>query len=824
MKRILSLILCIMVILTVFQSCAQLGKPIMTTKLLLAGAKCLRELNYEQAAVEFSALIDLDPKEPRGYIGLAEAYLGLNQKDKAVDILRKGLEQLPYNQSISTMLGSINVKLITTAYSFSFADYDEYVYTGIPSVPDYTINRGLSNVYNVMQFLPDNRDWDTSFGYWHSTDELSPEAVMLIEQNGFAVSDRYSHREFFDTYITNMYGYVPNFITTDSATHTFHLMFDYILKDLEENKLYYNLIALSDGMVEASYTQYKQLIGSSFENAALRNVAFFSVGSKLLNSEFNIPLEAIQITQQELSLINNQAGISPSPVINLGADMDGLNALQVDYSQFIPRSHYTQSEELKSYFKAMMWYGQSTFRSSIDDEVRSALLQTSSLMKPELSKMWAGIFESTSFFTGDCDDITYYQYAEVLKDVYDRNIASLDQISNEKLFSESIDLVRSMQPPQIVSIPVYYTQDLEAAITGYRFMGQRFTIDAYIFQNLIDRAVKGRMLPKSLDIPAAFGSSIALSMLNEDATAYPEYSGQMEKMREEISGIPADKWSSNLYWSWIYMLRPFMDGTDGAGYPMFMRNPAWSMKELNSFQGSWTELKHDTLLYSKSSMGGRGAGGEPPEPPDDRGYVEPNPVVFGRLAALVKQTKTGLQNRDILTAETKEILDELYSLSVQLTQIAEKELSNLPLSSDDYELIRTYGDRLKDIWKTAKKYELAQVKKDLTWIDESMLIEAYLTLHPCGIVADVSTDPNGFVLEEATGFAKTIFVVFLRDGVPVLASGTVYSQYEFIVPIDDRITDEQWHERMNTNEIPELEQWKHSFMCDIGQILPYISL
>ncbi|MDR1572370.1 MAG: DUF3160 domain-containing protein [Clostridiales Family XIII bacterium] len=64
---------------------------------------------------------------------------------------------------------------------------------------------------------------------------------------------------------------------------------------------------------------------------------------------------------------------------------------------------------------------------------------------------------------------------------------------------------------------------------------------------------------------------------------------------------------------------------------------------------------------------------------------------------------------------------------------------------------------------------------------------------------------------------KTIFVVFPRDGELVLGSGAVFSQYEFAVPISERVTDEQWHEMMNLDDLPELAEWKRSFMCDIGQ-------
>ena len=59
-------------------------------------------------------------------------------------------------------------------------------------------------------------------------------------------------------------------------------------------------------------------------------------------------------------------------------------------------------------------------------------------------------------------------------------------------------------------------------------------------------------------------------------------------------------------------------------------------EESECFAGSYTELKHDTVLYSKQVMAEMGGGME--EEPDDRGYVEPEPVVYERFASLAEQT------------------------------------------------------------------------------------------------------------------------------------------------------------------------------------------
>ena len=68
--------------------------------------------------------------------------------------------------------------------------------------------------------------------------------------------------------------------------------------------------------------------------------------------------------------------------------------------------------------------------------------------------------------------------------------------------------------PQINSLFIRSTKDL-APTVGWRFLGQRFTLDGMIFQNLIfdkvDPQPDGtrRDIPSGLDVMAAFGSSPA---------------------------------------------------------------------------------------------------------------------------------------------------------------------------------------------------------------------------------------------------------------------------------------------------------------------------
>lgn len=101
-------LLAFVLILVLLASCAKPVERMTATELLLAGENYLLELDYEQAVLCFERLIQLEPKNQRGYTGLAEAYVGLDMQQKAVRVLREGLVQLPDNPAIKDMLDMLS--------------------------------------------------------------------------------------------------------------------------------------------------------------------------------------------------------------------------------------------------------------------------------------------------------------------------------------------------------------------------------------------------------------------------------------------------------------------------------------------------------------------------------------------------------------------------------------------------------------------------------------------------------------------------------------------------------------------------------------------
>ncbi len=624
-----------------------------------------------------------------------------------------------------------------------------------PNVSPYTVDADLGNVENLWQFY------------------MTEEMAAKLSANGFVVWDN-AGNEFFEVYEWNRYSLIPNFVTVDSMMHTYHLYFSYLLEQVEKGYLADDLAGLSVKMTESSAAQYEELKGTEWEEAAARNVAFFAVGARLLGAEVPAYDYAESLISQELSAIDQAAGIGESVI----------TGQKEDYSQYIPRGYYEGDEQLERYFKAMMWYGRIHFVQEAEELDRSALLITLALTQDEESYgLWEGIYAVTSFFAGASDDSGVCEYGPLIDKAYGENISAGDLAGNQEAFDRFHEMTANLTPPRINSVPIMDGED--NVIRGFRFMGQRFTIDGAIMQNLIyqnvreDASGNRRMLPDVLDVPAALGSDTALEILTEQGdTGYRNYSENMQTLREGLSASNKTLWSASLYANWLNTLRPLLD-QKGEGYPVFMQNKEWTKKNLECFAGSFAELKHDTVLYTKQVMAEMGGGME--EEPDDRGYVEPEPLVFSRFYHLAESTAEGLKRYGMLDSKDEENLLRLSEMAQRLATISNKELLDEVLTDEEYEFIKAYGGNLEHFWIDAVK--------DPKGIEDAKEL-------PSAIVTDIATDPNGQVLEIATGLPDAIYVVVNVDGVIKIARGSVYSFYQFPWDMNDRLTDSKWRYMM----------------------------
>jgi len=337
---------------------------------------------------------------------------------------------------------------------------------------------------------------------------------------------------------------------------------------------------------------------------------------------------------------------------------------------------------------------------------------------------------------------------------------------------------------------------------GMRFMGQRFIPDSYMFQHLVFPEVlgytgtgdtvpftlgetglgPGRCYPRGLDVMAILGSTQAKTILVEQGdTDYNDYNLRFNELKAEFDAFDLSDWNRNLYWGWLYSLRPLVDKFP-EGYPNFMRSQAWEKKELNATLASWTELRHDTILYAKQSYTPVGTS----IPANVTGYVEPVPEFYGRLLALTRMTREGLSNFDALSTQATQRLVNLENILTRLIEIANKELTNQQLSNEDYWYIKGF----------AKTLEGAIIGVEEKGIKTTL-------------VADVHTHiVEGKVVEEGVGYVDLLIIACAHsDDSIFLAAGPVLSYYEFKHPMSDRLTDEGWRNLLDSPARPDITRW-----------------
>ncbi len=664
-----------------------------------------------------------------------------------------------------------------------FAPYRVPEVQAQPSVSHEAIAPDLSNV--ISSFL------------------LSPQQRERLAQNGFTVSPS-EHKEFYILYEQARYNNEPVFVTSDSLLHMYHLLFDKVLRTTERQQLIPILQRLNRRMLGNSEKQYEQLQGTALEEHARRNVAFFAVGSRLLNPQVQIPDYVTDLVEGELALIEAHDGFWPSPI---------FPALPYgeDYTQYIPRGHYTLGEDLQAYFRSMMWYGRMTFRiikpedPDGREETRRALLLVQALASdPEAMSLWQAIYEPTVFFVGRSDDLLYSEYMPLVQDVYGGIPTDPAAFADEEKLTEFMEKAMELRPPRILGIVVDVTMDEEETTKGMRLMGQRFVPDSYVLGLLIDDKVPDRFPPKGLDVLAVMGSERAYAILEEEGdTGYPRYVENLTELQDEFATYTRDDWTQNLYWSWLYLFFPLMEPA-GEGYPQFMRSQAWLDKSLNTVLGSWAELRHDTILYAKQAYAELGAGPEPPRPEPPKGYVEPVPEFYARLNALAVMTREGLLERGLLNDDDDYSLQQLEWLTRSFKDMAEKELAGQPLSEQDYTTIRFYGGTLENL-------TFAAAEGGAPYGGEPSAEEE----PQAAVIADVATHPGIFqVLEVGIGRIYVIYAIVPIEGELVVTKGGVFSYYEFPWAMDDRLTDEKWREMLDSGAAPALPPWTASFIVE----------
>lgn len=559
-------------------------------------------------------------------------------------------------------------------------------------------------------------------------------------------------------------------VTTDAVLHMWHIFFSESMKTMELKVYSANLQELTKNLYEETLINYDRAPKELKE--VYKNVlAYFAVAGHLLDPSENSPYkntsaEVKNIMQAELKNIEARQ-ITKSAL--LGRD--------IDYSQFKVRGHYTQSKELEKYFKAMMWYGYMGF--GIKEQPKESVVITQMLLANEgLHKKWEQNYQLTALYSGESDDISIREMEKFLKEYDSANI--LAELSNEATFKRLLEKMdKNLPMPRIVPDLSEDNKNMEIE-RSFKFMGQRFSADAYIMQNLM-KALE-RPLPNVMEIFGAMGNMTAEKYAKEHYDTnqnWEEYDTRYAKMKQEYQSGELTK-GDTLYNGWTRAIEKSLNYVPkGSHIPYFMTTPAYEYKKLNTALGSFAELKHDNILYSKQAMAEFGG----PDGQVTYHFLEPNVEMYEELHRLSKRAEEILEEagaeEDLLgpLSEMKETLEDF-------AEISQKELAGEDLDAEDMRRLVRFGG-LVDYISTSYLYYLMAEGFELDTKETTALVADIATILPN------SFNPGGY-LEVATGIPQEIFVLCHVNGVDFLAQGFVYSAYEFLSA--ERLTDEKWHQ------------------------------
>lgn len=589
------------------------------------------------------------------------------------------------------------------------------------------------------------------------------------------------------------------FISADSILEAVHRSYDDILMSTEARMLRPELESLLASMREA----LAGAPGRSFAPELRADLdLYLAVPTALLTGE---PARCV-------------AGCSSSEaqaLVDLALAHEGEAGVQLfgtarteDFSQFEPRGHYTESDALGTYFRAMMWLGRVDLRliETLPDLTqvfrRGQLLAAfglRTLMNDDAVASWERIDGVIGAFVGEHD-------AMVLTEL-DALLAALEITTPEGLATLDDETIA-----QAIATGGYGHQRISSAImingvgqgtmplsSSFAFLGQRYVVDSHVFSNVVyDRVQHGeqfRMMPATLDVAyAALGNDDAIRFLVPELTQF-QYAPDLEAMRVLVDAHGDDYWHEDLYTSWLGALRTLSPhaGAADEGLPALARSEPWNRRILNTQLASWAELRHDTILYAKQSY----TDGSACEFPD--AYVEPYPAFFDAVVALAQRGEAAME---LTGSDSGEIayFQRLAEIAGTLGDMARSERTGTPFTEAQMAFVNQ-AVSITEVCGGSEHFVTGWYG-DLHF-DRSHSAELDPTM------ADVHTQPTdeagntvGRVLHVATGMPRAAIFTFETCEGPRAYVGLVSSYFERITEDYDRLSDDEWSAELTTSGHP----------------------
>ncbi len=551
--------------------------------------------------------------------------------------------------------------------------------------------------------------------------QLTGTEQKMLRTQGFVSVDHDQPYSFGSVYYAVYTNDLPVLVTTDSILHALHCTYDDILMELEQT---YFTSAL-DEVLRAAHESlalrapvphnYKKLPGrrsvshgraksSSGRRAPASANAHRGTdawnGALFVKSQLNQDQEV----QEVLNLIQSLKLQDP-----LQQDFTHIygGMRSIDYSQFKPRGHYLKSVPLSRYFRAMMWLGradtgwnvlppdpQSGIVSDTPRELRDAVLLTDLLQSSGAINRLRQMSEILDFMVGESDNLTVFQLADLLRQ---QKIASPSDIASSRRVNQLQEALRKSDlgaqqirsqvilsdPNDLYQVPPPSTFQ----VSGQRFAVDSFVLSKVVYDSIIFNGQKvQRKMPAGADVMFALGNDTVLPLLKDEMVTFP-YAANLKASQDFVGQFQQPFWRANLYNIWLDTLRTLdTDQSSEKHCPQAIRTEAWQRKQLQTQLASWSELRHDNVLYTKQSYTAKNSCEYP------TGYVEPYPETYAHIKYFAEEAARRIgavdfrvvgPNYERVQQRQVEFFQQMAGILEKLETLSQKELAAEPFTEQD---------------------------------------------------------------------------------------------------------------------------------------------
>jgi hypothetical protein len=646
-------------------------------------------------------------------------------------------------------------------------------------------------------------------------------------------------KEFYVLYEKLRYQRRPQFITADTALQVFRDEYQSILRQAE-GEAAKALRQLSKAMMDAYMTAW----GSTRSETDRYYAAYFATAWVVLEAMSQVPMpdweEGVYGSEDDKRALQKLAGpplerlpralpkvyaALPAPLraevtarVKAMLEHAGAGSLavpgrarpaRIDWSQFRPRGAYADNE-LAAYFMAMSWYAAAPLPF---DRSLIGLLERAEATTVEGATVydhWKRVDTLVGSFMGRPVDATL-AHLRALRSEDAAAFAAFDT----RTMRERLERLRGPMP----------VRDLEAIEGGgdgdmalkVTLLPKRLGLDTTFFRELTHPRVPMRGMPSALDVLAVLGVPRARTHALAAAASDEALAGAYRKALDTLVGEHASGLAAtDIYHAWLAALVTLARTHDvpADSAMAFARTDAWQDRLLVSALAGYVELKHSAVLYNVQDMSAE-CGNEPlfyvlveqPLLSPPRGFVDPAPAFFDAMAALADRVYRELYGR----AEGPEAMfwdDQsgtflnARSFARDLAALARKQVAREPLTEQEYAWIDRVGGRLEALLLSAPRGESSVATTPDTRNQRGV-----------AIVTDIHTNVmRQQALEIGIGRLLDLWVVVPGQVGQRLTQGGMFSFYELVQPMSDRLTDEQWHERVQAGKTPPLPPWTSSFV------------